>query len=121
MCNLSNEVPQLFDWNQETNQPADRWQRAELNHSVVEFVAPTEYMVRPPQPPCYVFLIDCSEAAVKTGMLATAARTILESIDRLPNDDGRTKVALIAVDTSLHFFCLPVSPRQSASRSPGLF
>lgn len=67
MCNLSNEVPQLFDWNQETNQPADRWQRSELNHSVVEFVAPTEYMVRPPQPPCYVFLIDCSEAAVKTG------------------------------------------------------
>ena len=45
MCNLSNEVPQLFDWNQETNQPADRWQRAELNSSVVEFVAPTEYMV----------------------------------------------------------------------------
>lgn len=42
-------------------------------------------------------------------MLATAARTILESLDRLPNEDGRTKVALIAVDTSLHFFCLPVS------------
>lgn len=40
-------------------------------------------------------------------MVATAARTILESLDRLPNADGRTKVALIAVDTSLHFFCLP--------------
>jgi protein transport protein SEC24 len=133
MCNLSNEVPQMFDWDQEKNQPADRWKRAELNESVVEFVAPTEYMVRlahrplafsgsvglslrylsapfqvrPPQPPCYVFLIDVSEAAVKTGMVATAARTILESLDRLPNADGRTKVALIAVDTSLHFFCLP--------------
>lgn len=46
MCNISNEVPQLFDWDQETNQPADRWQRPELNHSVVEFVAPREYMVR---------------------------------------------------------------------------
>jgi hypothetical protein len=45
MCNLANDVPQLFDWNQETNQPADRWQRPELNCSVVEFVAPTEYMV----------------------------------------------------------------------------
>lgn len=46
MCNLSNEVPQLFDWDQEKNQPADRYQRAELNSAVVEFVAPTEYMVR---------------------------------------------------------------------------
>jgi hypothetical protein len=46
MCNLSNEVPQLFDWDQEKNQPADRYQRAELNSSIVEFVAPTEYMVR---------------------------------------------------------------------------
>lgn len=45
MCNLSNEVPQLFDWDQEKNEPADRYQRKELNHSVVEFVAPTEYMV----------------------------------------------------------------------------
>lgn len=45
MCNMSNEVPQLFDWNQENNQPADRWSRLELNYSCVEFVAGVEYMV----------------------------------------------------------------------------
>lgn len=45
MCGLSNDVPQLFDWNQRENKAADRWERAELNHSVVEFIAPTEYMV----------------------------------------------------------------------------
>ena len=67
MCNLSNEVPNLFDWDQQTNQPADRWQRAELNHAVVDFIAPTEYMVRAPQPPVYVFLIDVSYAAVHSG------------------------------------------------------
>jgi len=50
MCNLSNEVPQLFDWDQDKNQPADRYARHELNSSVVEFVAPTEYMVRSPSP-----------------------------------------------------------------------
>jgi len=43
---MSNEVPQLFDWDQEKNQPADRWGRLELNYSCVEFVAPVEYMVR---------------------------------------------------------------------------
>ena len=93
MCNLSNEVPQLFDWNNQTNQPADRWSRAELNCGVVEFVAPQEYMVswvelrlalrkssvderrlsahvrqiRPPQPPVYVFVIDVSQHAVQSG------------------------------------------------------
>ncbi|GAA6027153.1 hypothetical protein JCM8097_002435 [Rhodosporidiobolus ruineniae] len=106
MCNLSNEVPQMFDWNQETNQPADRYARHELNSSVVEFVAPTEYMVRAPQPPIYVFVIDVSYAAVNSGMVATAARTLLESLDRLPNADDRTKIALIGVDSCLHFFTL---------------
>ncbi|KAJ3529818.1 hypothetical protein NMY22_g8837 [Coprinellus aureogranulatus] len=107
MCNMTNEVPQLFDWDQVRNQPGDRWARAELNHAVVEYVAPTEYMVRPPQPAVYIFLIDVSNAAVQSGMVATATRTIKENIDRLPDEDGRTKVAIICFDTSLYFFSLP--------------
>ncbi|KAI5475328.1 hypothetical protein MNV49_001632 [Pseudohyphozyma bogoriensis] len=39
-------------------------------------------------------------------MVATAARTLLESLDRLPNDDSRTKISIIAVDSCLHFFTL---------------
>lgn len=110
MCSMSNEVPQLFDWDQARNQPGDRWARAELNHGVVEFVAPTEYMVRPPQPAVYIFLIDVSHNAIQSGMVATATRTILENLDRIPNEDSRTKVGFIAFDVSLHFFSLPVSP-----------
>ncbi|KAF8524356.1 protein transporter SEC24 [Hysterangium stoloniferum] len=106
MCSMSNEVPQLFDWDQARNAPGDRWARAELNHSVVEFIAPTEYMVRPPQPPVYAFLIDVSHAAVQSGMVATATRTILESLDRIPNEDNRTKIAIIAFDVALYFFSL---------------
>lgn len=106
MCNLTNDVPAMFDWNQAANQPADRWARPELNHAVVDFVAPTEYMVRAPQPPFYVFLLDVSYQAVHSGMLATAARTLLESLDRLPNGDGRTKISIIGVDSALHFFKL---------------
>lgn len=40
-------------------------------------------------------------------MVATAARTLLESLDRIPNDDSRTKISIIAVDSCLHFFSLP--------------
>src|ERR1700761_8029706 len=109
MCSMSNKTPQLFDWNQERNIAADRWQRAELNHAVVEFVAPTEYMVRPPQPPVYSFLLDISQAAVQSGMLATAARTLLENLDRIPNTEGRSKIAIIGFDSALHFFSIAVS------------
>lgn len=106
MCNMTNEVPQLFDWDQVHNQPGDRWLRHELNHAVVEFVAPTEYMVRPPQPAVYVILIDVSHAAIQSGMVATATRAILENLDRIPNEDERTKLAVIAYDTSLYFFSM---------------
>lgn len=107
MCNLTNEVPQAFDWDPTTQKTMDRWQRPELNYSVVEFIAPQEYMVRAPQPLLYLFLLDVSHASVANGLLATASRTILESLDRIPNADRRTRVGFIAVDTSLYYFSIP--------------
>ena len=41
-------------------------------------------------------------------MVATATRTILENLDRIPDEDERTKVAIICYDTSLYFFSMPV-------------
>ena len=107
MCNLTNEVPQAFDWDAAAQKQVDRWQRPELNHSVVEFIAPQEYMVRPPQPLVYLFLFDVSYAAVTSGLLATSARCILESLDRIPNADRRTRLGFMAVDSSLHYFSIP--------------
>jgi protein transport protein SEC24 len=106
MCNLTNDVPQAFDWDAAQQKSVDRWQRPELNHSVVEFVAPQEYMVRPPQPLVYLFLFDVSYAAVTSGLLATSARCILESLDRIPNVDRRTRLGFMAVDSSLHYFSI---------------
>ncbi|KAL9624312.1 MAG: hypothetical protein Q9160_001559 [Pyrenula sp. 1 TL-2023] len=107
MCNLTNDVPQAFDWDATAQKSLDRWQRADLNHSVVEFIAPQEYMVRPPQPLVYLFLIDVSYASVTNGLLATSARCIRESLDRIPNADRRTRLGFIAVDSSLHYFSIP--------------
>ena len=107
MCNLTNDVPQAFDWDAAAQKSLDRWQRPDLNHAVVEFIAPQEYMVRPPQPLVYLFLLDVSYAAVTSGLLATTARCIRESLDRIPNADRRTRLGFIAVDSSLHFFNIP--------------
>lgn len=107
ICNLTNDVPQAFDWDTAAQKSVDRWQRPELNHAVVEFVAPQEYMVRPPQPLVYLFLFDVSYASVSCGLLATSARTILDSLNRIPNADRRTRVGFMAVDSSLHYFAVP--------------
>lgn len=48
----------------------DKSQRPELCKGSVELVAPGEYMVRPPQAPVYVFVMDVSYAAVASGMVA---------------------------------------------------
>ncbi|KAI4597851.1 COPII subunit [Pestalotiopsis sp. 9143b] len=117
MCNLTNDVPQAFDWDAAAQKSVNRWDRPELNHSVVEFVAPQEYMVRPPQPLVYLFLFDVSYAAVSTGLLATSARTILDSLNRIPNADRRTRLGFIAVDSSLHYFAVPKDGDENAETS----
>ncbi|KAJ2598075.1 COPII subunit [Coemansia sp. RSA 1721] len=104
MCGLSNDVPLQFDYDPQTQTQKNRWIRPDLNHAVVEFIAPLEYMVRPPMPPVYVFIIDVSYASVQLGAPGVIGQTILSALDRIPNADNRTKVAFIGVDTSLHFF-----------------
>ncbi|KAF7508675.1 COPII subunit [Endocarpon pusillum] len=117
MCNLTNDVPQAFDWDAANQKGLDRWQRPDLNHAVVEFVAPQEYMVRPPQPLVYLFLIDVSYASVTSGLLATTARCIRESLDRIPNADRRTRLGFIAVDSSLHYFSIPRDETENVETS----
>lgn len=53
-----------------------------------------------------MFVIDVSYSAVQSGMVATAARTILDSLERIPNKENRTRVAFITVDSALHFYSL---------------
>ncbi|KAM0627317.1 hypothetical protein ACHAPW_007960 [Verticillium nonalfalfae] len=117
MCQLTNDVPQAFDWDAATQKSTDRWGRHELNYSVVEFVAPQEYMVRPPQPLVYLFLFDVSYASVSTGLLATSARTILDSLNRIPNADRRTRLGFIAVDSSLNYFSIPKDEDENGDTS----
>ncbi len=105
---MYNVVPSFFDWDPDNRQRVERLQRPELTHGVVEFVAPQEYMVRPPQPVVIVFVIDVSFGAVQSGMVAVAAKAILDSLDRIPNTDDRTKVGFITFDSSIHYYNLAV-------------
>jgi len=52
-----------------TGRRVDLNQRPEVTKGTVEYVAPTDYMVRPPMLPVYFFLIDVSITAVRSVMV----------------------------------------------------
>lgn len=113
MCFRVHELPTDFDYDPVTRKHVDRNERAELNYASVEYVAPSEYMVRPPQPCIFMFLIDVSKSAMECGMVKLVCDTILENLDNLAGDT-RTKVGFVTFDDQLHFYNLESS--QSSPR-----
>ncbi|KAI8522966.1 hypothetical protein RHMOL_Rhmol13G0038300 [Rhododendron molle] len=73
ICALLNEVSgDYFAHLDPSGRRVDLNERPELTKGSVEFIAPAEYMVRPPMPPLYFFLIDVSISAVRSGMLESS-------------------------------------------------
>lgn len=106
ICGQLNDTPSAYFCHlDEKGLRTDRVQRPELSQSVVEYLAPAEYMVRAPQEPTYFFVLDVSATAVRSGMLAVAASTIKQSLDTLPGH-GRTKVGFITFDNGVHYYNL---------------
>jgi len=105
LCGRKNAVPSAYFSPVDVNgRRKDLQERAELTHGCVEFVAPSEYMVRPPMPPVFFFVIDVSFYSVASGMLTTVVSTIKTLVDSLPNP--RTKVGLCTFDGSVQFYDL---------------
>jgi len=106
VCALLNEIPVEYFANLDNDgRRRDADERPELCGGTVEYVAPAEYMVRPPMPPVYFFAIDVSYAAVSSGMLASACEAIKACLDRLPGDE-RTLIGFLTFDSTLHFYNL---------------
>mmetsp|Transcript_3701 Transcript_3701/g.7076 ORF Transcript_3701/g.7076 Transcript_3701/m.7076 type:complete len:1093 (+) Transcript_3701:74-3352(+) len=106
ICTQLNETPSAYFCHlDEKNQRRDVAQRPELRQTVVEWVAPSEYMVRAPQAPAFFFVLDVSMNAVRTGMLASAASAIKRSLDDLPGGE-RTMVGFITFDNAVHYYSL---------------
>lgn len=106
LCGVSNDVASSYFCHLGPNQQRqDREERPELNCGSVEIVAPSEYMMRPPQPPCYMFVIDVSATAIASGMVDVAVQTIKEQLDNLPGAP-RTRIGFITYDSTIHFYNL---------------
>ncbi|KAK7344298.1 hypothetical protein VNO77_13744 [Canavalia gladiata] len=111
-CSLLNDVPsEYYAQLDATGRRVDLNQRPELTKGTVEFVAPTDYMARPPMPPVYFFLIDVSISAVRSGMIECVAQTIKSCLDELPGFP-RTQIGFATFDSSIHFYNMKSSLTQ---------
>lgn len=99
----SRAVPDEFQYDPVSKTYGDPTRRPEIRSSTIEFIAPSEYMLRPPQPAVYLFLLDVSSLAQQSGYLETACKTIQEQLDSLPGD-ARTQVGFIAYNSAVHFY-----------------
>jgi len=105
-CAHLNEVPaEYFCPLDSTGRRRDCAERPELCCGSVEYIAPAEYMVRPPMPPSFFFVLDVSPAAVSSGYLPRACATIKACLDKLPGD-GRTQIGLLTFDSTIQFYAL---------------
>ncbi|KYO20294.1 protein transport protein Sec24A [Alligator mississippiensis] len=105
LCYRVNDVPEEFMYNPVTRVYGEPHKRPEVQNATIEFMAPSEYMLRPPQPPVYLFVFDVSHNAIETGYLDTVCQSLLDNLDLLPGNT-RTKIGFITFDSTIHFYSL---------------
>ncbi|XP_019727124.1 protein transport protein Sec24A [Hippocampus comes] len=105
LCYRVNDVPEEFMYNPVSRSYGEPHKRPEVQNATIEFIAPSEYMLRPPQPAVYLFVLDVSHNAVETGYLKVFCQSVLDNINALPGD-ARTKVGFITFDSTIHFYNL---------------
>ena len=104
LCNRVNDLPDDFLIDPYTKRYLEYPPRQpEIMYGSVEFVAPVEYMVRPPQPAAYLFVFDCSVHAYQLSYIPTLAKAIRDHLDMIPGD-SRALIGFIAFDSKVHFF-----------------
>lgn len=105
LCYRVNDVPDEFMYNPVTRSYGEPHKRPEVQNATVEFIASSDYMLRPPQPAVYLFVLDVSHNAVEAGYLKFFCESLLENLDKLPGDT-RTRVGFLTFDNTIHFYNL---------------
>uniref|UniRef100_A0AAV2MI77 SEC24 homolog B, COPII coat complex component n=1 Tax=Knipowitschia caucasica TaxID=637954 RepID=A0AAV2MI77_KNICA len=105
LCYRINDVPDDFMYNPVTRSYGEPHRRPEVQNATVEFIASSDYMLRPPQPAAYLFVLDVSHNAVESGYLKYFCDSLQENLDSLPGD-ARTRLGFLTFDSTLHFYNL---------------
>ncbi|XP_068450543.1 protein transport protein Sec24B isoform X2 [Clinocottus analis] len=105
LCYRVNDVPDEFMYNPVTRSYGEPHKRPEVQNATVEFIASSDYMLRPPQPAAYLFVLDVSHNAVEAGYLKYFCESLMDNLDKLPGDT-RTRVGFLTFDNTIHFYNL---------------
>ncbi|KAK0138257.1 Protein transport protein Sec24B [Merluccius polli] len=105
LCYRVNDVPDEFMYNPVTRSYGEPHKRPEVQNATVEFIASSDYMLRPPQPAVYLFVLDVSHNAVEAGYLQHFCDSLLDNLDKLPGDT-RMRVGFLTFDSTVHFYNL---------------
>ncbi|KAI8393470.1 Sec23/Sec24 trunk domain-containing protein [Radiomyces spectabilis] len=118
ICSHSNEVPSWYFANVDmSGRRIDVEQRPELRYGSVEFEVPKDYnSARTPSPLNYVFAIDVSAHAVRTGMLEACCGALLETLYGAHSEQQKlnpgSKIGILTFDKAVHYYNLSASLSQ---------
>ncbi|CAD7930761.1 unnamed protein product [Amoebophrya sp. A25] len=108
LCGFTNETMNAYYAPvDERGQRADLHERPELSNGAVEFIATGDYMVRAPQPPVFMFVIEVGAHAVSSGYTAEVCAGLKQTLQsgEVPGGD-RTMCGIMTFDNSVHFYNL---------------
>ncbi|XP_072941017.1 protein transport protein Sec24A [Epargyreus clarus] len=105
LCYRVNELPEEFQYDPVSQSYGDPTRRPEIKSATIEFIAPAEYMLRPPQPAVYLFLFDVSQIARDSGYLQVVCDTLKSCLEQLPGD-ARTQLGFICYDAHVHYYLM---------------
>lgn len=114
ICSMVNDVPDSYFCNLDaTGRRTDLAQRPELVQGTVDFVASKEYIMRKPEPPYLLFMVDASRSAVQNGAFMSALIAIREIIEQhLCGDQKYHRMAIITFDKNIGVYDLRASEAQ---------
>ncbi|XP_028826489.1 protein transport protein Sec24C isoform X2 [Denticeps clupeoides] len=110
-CSCVTEVPpHYFQHLDHTGKRVDCYERPELSLGSYEFLATVDYCKnnKVPQPPAFIFLIDVSYNAVKSGMVGIVCQELKTLLDYLPREnpevESNVRVGFVTYNKVLHFY-----------------
>ncbi|CAG5086922.1 Oidioi.mRNA.OKI2018_I69.PAR.g11404.t1.cds [Oikopleura dioica] len=113
LCHAVTEVPQhYFQMTDHMGYRMDRQQRPELCRGSYEFLATKDYCTnnKLPDPPGFIFAIDVSYNAMRTGLVHMVCETIPKILDSLPRNpetgECPVKVGFVTYSHTISFFNL---------------
>ncbi|XP_069876681.1 protein transport protein Sec24C isoform X2 [Dipodomys merriami] len=110
-CSCINDVPpQYFQHLDHTGKRVDTYDRPELSMGSYEFLATVDYCKnnKIPSPPAFIFMIDVSYNAIRTGLVKLLCEELKSLLDYLPREGGAEESAIrigfVTYNKVLHFY-----------------